>query len=170
MKRKSSSQDIKVRTSKRNLPISAPKIAEICRLLAAGESVRNACAIAGENNRDLYAQLATDDAVCSQVARAREIGQVALADQTLDIADDADPQEVEKAKLRIWARQWHAAKVAPKKYGEKLHTEISGADGSPLVIQWHVSAAPALLSAQSQQALPPSMDQRVTDVETRKVE
>jgi hypothetical protein len=34
--------------------------------------------------------------------------------------------------LRIDARKWYASKLAPKKYGEKTQTELSGPDGAPL--------------------------------------
>lgn len=59
------------------------------------------------------------------IARAREMQQEAIADELLEIADSAGtgPGEVEKAKLRIWTRQWVAAKLAPKKFGDKLQVE-----------------------------------------------
>lgn len=59
------------------------------------------------------------------IARAREMQQEAIADELLEIADNAGtgPGEVEKAKLRIWTRQWVAAKLAPKKFGDKLRVE-----------------------------------------------
>lgn len=103
-------------------------------------------------------------------ATTPKIGERTETDATGTVVKVTTGDTVERSRLAVDALKWTLSKIAPKKYGEKLHTEISGADGSPLVIQWHVSAAPALLSAQSQQALPPSMDQRVTDVETRKVE
>jgi hypothetical protein len=51
--------------------------------------------------------------------------QEAIADELLEIADSAGtgPGEVEKAKLRIWTRQWVAAKLAPKKFGDKIQVE-----------------------------------------------
>ena len=57
--------------------------------------------------------------------RAREAQQDLLTDEMIRIADEAgtDKGEVEKAKLRIWTRQWVAAKLAPKSYGDKIAIE-----------------------------------------------
>jgi terminase small subunit-like protein len=38
-----------------------------------------------------------------------------------DAATEADRQVV---KLRIWARQWRGAKLAPKRYGEKSTEDV----------------------------------------------
>ena len=37
------------------------------------------------------------------------------------------------ARVRIDARKWAAGKLAPKKYGDKSTTEVTGADGAPLM-------------------------------------
>ena len=52
-------------------------------------------------------------------SRAREAGADALADETLQIADEAEPQTAHVAKLRIEARKWLAGKMNPAVYGEK---------------------------------------------------
>jgi hypothetical protein len=65
-------------------------------------------------------------------ARAREAQQDTFAGQIIDIADtDDDPQ---RARNRIDARKWHAAKTAPRKYGDRVMQEITGADGGPIAI------------------------------------
>jgi hypothetical protein len=57
-----------------------------------------------------------------QYARAKEECADALADEMLDIADDAakaasgDP--IPGARLRIDTRKWIASKLKPKKYGD----------------------------------------------------
>lgn len=60
-----------------------------------------------------------------QYARAREEQADGFADEIIDIADSVAPEtgEVAKAKLQIDARKWKAAKLAPKKYGEKLELD-----------------------------------------------
>lgn len=52
-------------------------------------------------------------------ARARTRGAQSLAEQTLDIADAATPQEAQVAKLRVDTRRWLASKMSPDDYGDK---------------------------------------------------
>lgn len=53
------------------------------------------------------------------LARARARGGASLAEQTLEIADSASPQEAQVAKLRVDTRRWLASKLAPDEFGEK---------------------------------------------------
>lgn len=55
----------------------------------------------------------------SSYSRAREAGASALADETIEIADEAEPQTAQVAKLRIEARRWLAGKINPEAYGDK---------------------------------------------------
>lgn len=48
------------------------------------------------------------------------------------MADQATPENWQVVKLRIWARQWRAAKLAPRKYGDKITTELTGKDGGAI--------------------------------------
>jgi hypothetical protein len=55
---------------------------------------------------------------------AREAQADLLCDEILEIADEAGGEkdstiDVSRARLRIDARKWKAAKLAPKKYGDK---------------------------------------------------
>ena len=56
----------------------------------------------------------------------------------MDIADGAkavregnDP-DVQRDRLSVDARKWVASKLKPKKYGDRLATEITGKDGGPI--------------------------------------
>ena len=51
--------------------------------------------------------------------RARTRGGQSLAEETLEIADSATPQEAQVAKLRVDTRRWLASKMAPDDYGDK---------------------------------------------------
>jgi hypothetical protein len=42
------------------------------------------------------------------------------------MADKATAEDWQVVKLRIWARQWRASKLAPKKYGEKIDHNHGG--------------------------------------------
>ena len=59
------------------------------------------------------------EARASALARARARGGRSLAEQTLEIADNASPQEAQVAKLRVDTRRWLASKQAPDEYGDK---------------------------------------------------
>ncbi len=59
------------------------------------------------------------EARAAALARARARGGQSLAEQTLDIADNASPQEAQVAKLRVDTRRWLASKMAPDEYGDK---------------------------------------------------
>ena len=78
-------------------------------------------------------------------AHAREAQADKMAEDILTISDDGsnDTYETEdgtrvnqdviaRSRLRVDARKWLAAKMAPKKYGDKL--ELSGDANSPLVV------------------------------------
>jgi hypothetical protein len=80
-----------------------------------------------------------------QYARARELQAERFADDIIEIADDKSEDvygelempnsvAVARAKLRIDSRKWIASKLLPKKYGDKLQTEVSGPDGGPIAV------------------------------------
>lgn len=76
-------------------------------------------------------------------ARAREDQADTLADQILEIADDGrndtytddegkefvNHDVINRSRLRVDARKWVAAKLKPRKYGDKVSTELSGPNG-----------------------------------------
>ena len=59
------------------------------------------------------------EARASALARARARGGRSLAEQTIEIADAATPQDAQVAKLRVDTRRWLASKQAPDEYGDK---------------------------------------------------
>lgn len=56
------------------------------------------------------------------ITRPREQQADLYADEIIEIADACEPEAaaVAKAKARIDARKWLAARLAPKKYGDRL--------------------------------------------------
>ncbi len=50
---------------------------------------------------------------------------------------------MQRARLRVDARKWVAAKLLPKKYGERYSAEITGKDGGPIVTKEQRDAAVA---------------------------
>lgn len=92
-----------------------------------------------------YRLLASDEALQGRFARARDEGFDAIAEETLDIADNAmndwmersgkedeapgyvlNGEHVQRSKLRIDTRLKLLAKWDPKRYGEKQQVEHSG--------------------------------------------
>ena len=112
---------------------------EIVERISRGETLRSIC-------RDkhmpvwqaVYQWMDKDEVFAGRIARAREVGYDAIAEQTVDIADEdmptlpsggRDGAAVQHAKLRIETRLKLLAKWSPKKYGERTHLEHSGKVG-----------------------------------------
>jgi hypothetical protein len=111
----------------------------ICDRLAIGRSLRSVCA--DEDTIGITTclkWLRQHEAFAAQYARAREIQAEYLVDEIIEIADDGtndymavrdregaiigwreNGEFVNRSKLRIDARKWQAAKMLPKKYGDK---------------------------------------------------
>lgn len=116
----------------------------ICERLSDGESLRSICAEDEMPNKaTVFRWLATNAVFSDQYARAREAQADALFDDTLEIADNArndwmerrgeddagwvaNGEHIQRSKLRIDTRKWMAGKLRPKKYGEKIDVEHSG--------------------------------------------
>jgi hypothetical protein len=106
-----------------------------------GQSLRSICAQKDmPYQATVYRWLTQSEAFRDQYTRAREVQADTLADEVLDIADDAaqdmrvDEQGnervrhevVQRSKLRVDARKWLAGQLAPKKYGDRIQQNISG--------------------------------------------
>lgn len=132
-----------------------PVVAEkICEMLSEGIPLREICRMEGMPAwRNIYFWMARDDDLSAHIARAREAGYDAIAEECLDIADNstndwmdreirnargkievtrvADTEHIQRSKLRIETRLKLLAKWRPEKYGEK--TVITGdANGAPI--------------------------------------
>ena len=86
--------------------------------------------------------LINDKVLSEQYARAKEAQTEYMADEMMDIADDArndymtnhkdggyllNGENVQRTKLRLETRKWLMGKLKPKKYGDKV--SLTGADG-----------------------------------------
>lgn len=122
---------------------------EICELIASGMSLREIC-----RTRDdipamstVFKWLSENSKFSEQYTRAREVMAETMADEILEIADDgtndwveradkngevrvvADADHISRSRLRVDSRKWLLSKMMPKKYGDKVSTEVSGPDG-----------------------------------------
>lgn len=82
-------------------------------------------------------------------ARAREERAEVLADEIVSISDETDVEAryqgedvklvldataVARNRLRVDARKWAASKLKPRIYGDKVTTELTGANGGPVQV------------------------------------
>lgn len=118
--------------------------ADICSLLADGESLRKVCERQGMPNKaTVFRWLAQHEDFRDQYAQATETRADAIFEEMFEIADEVaeEAAAVGKARLRIDTRKWALARMNPKKYGDKVSQDIDlkSSDGSmtpkPTVIQ-----------------------------------
>ncbi len=127
-----------------------PLAPEICRRLAEGESLRAICADKAMPSISTVMGWLFDgnhDEFSEQYARAREAQAEVRADEIVDIADDdtndftadkdgkivANNEHIQRSRLRVDARKWIAAKLLPKRYGDKL--QHTGDGGGPIRVR-----------------------------------
>ena len=109
----------------------------ICERLADGESLRAICSDdAMPCKAAVFRWLSERPEFADQYARAREEQAEALADELVAIADGPGGEDsavlTARDRLRVDARKWVASKLKPKKYGDKIQSEISGPNGGPI--------------------------------------
>ena len=84
-------------------------------------------------------QLSRNADFARQYAYARDEQADTLFDETIFIADalpeDATSEQVQVARVQIDVRKWAAGKLRPKKYGDMLKHEVTGADGGAIAMQ-----------------------------------
>lgn len=141
------------------------RVAAICARLAEGESLRSICRDEGMPSKiTVLRWLDADESFRAQYAQAREQGFDAMADQLLEIADDAtrdtvdteqgprmDAEWVARSRLRVDARKWLLSKLAPKKYGERAQVDVTNSDGSLQLDETARAARLAQLLAKAQE-------------------
>lgn len=80
----------------------------------------------------IYVALKDDEGFSDDYARAREARGDHLIQEASEIASLATPENVQVARVQIDLKKWTAARMAPKQYGDKVQTEISGPNGGPI--------------------------------------
>mgnify|MGYP000885499809 FL=1 len=108
--------------------------------IASGRSVISLCREEDwtPNADTWYRWMYKIDGLSDRYTRAKSISSEFHADQILAIADEADNQTFQVARLQIDARKWVASKLVPNKYGEKSQIDHTSSDDSlkaPTVIR-----------------------------------
>lgn len=135
--------------------------ARICWEIAEGASLTKVCSAEGMPSRNaVYQWMDREEPACKafkdSYARAVEARAEKLAEEIISIADDdsndygykesedrdgagAKPcilqDNIQRARLRVDSRKWIASKLFPKKYGDKVQQEVTGAEGGPVAFQ-----------------------------------
>ena len=121
----------------------------ICEHIAQGRSLVSYCSQEGAPSyTSVMRWLQANESFRENYTRAREAQADYLAEEIVQIADDGlnDTYEVDgetrvnqdvvaRSRLRVDARKWYAARMAPKKYGDKVQTELTGANGGPVQVE-----------------------------------
>ena len=111
---------------------------EIFARLIDGESIVDICGDDREktmpSQRTFYRRLSDDTDFWQRYARAREAQAHREAEEIRTIADMATPEDYNVARLRIDARKWRAAKLAPKAYGDRVITQ-GDKDADPIQVE-----------------------------------
>lgn len=120
---------------------------QILAEIAEGKSLRQVCKPAGMPPESTVRQWVVDDrnGFAARYRRARDLGLDALADETLEIADDGTGDEwtddngnlrtnhdvIARSRLRVDTRKWLLSKLKPEQYGDASKVELSGEVRTP---------------------------------------
>ena len=110
----------------------------ICERIAAGESLLSICSSDGMPHQATVFRWLADEkyaAFCDMYACAREVQGDTKFDQVGDMAHSVVSGQVDPQAARVFidAIKWQAAKLSPRKYGDKV--EHTGKDGGALVVE-----------------------------------
>jgi len=121
---------------------------EICAQLESGLSLNAICKREDMPTEAAVRAWARDDyqGFASKYARAREIGYLRLADEIIEISDEAtqdtyidsygnertNQEVVARSRLRVDSRKWLLSKMLPKVYGEKVDHTHGGDPANPI--------------------------------------
>ena len=145
-----------------------PEMAKaVCDHIADGLSLRSIESLAGmPTMTTIMNWLGGQPEFVEQYARAREAQADKMAEDILAIADEEcttvraskhgmdggadgmqevvfDATAVARNRLRVDARKWLASKLAPKKYGDKVLNEVTGANGGAIVVDSRITLVSA---------------------------
>ena len=120
---------------------------EICKRIALGESLSAICRCDDMPSKPTVLDWLFDEPEFStQYARAREKQAEHYLDEIIAISDDVSLDEIidgegnprtnheaiQRSRLKVDTRKWAMSKLAPKKYGDKITQEVTGANGEAI--------------------------------------
>lgn len=121
---------------------------EFCDYIIDGKTTREAARIIYKDRVNVMKWLNSraTDAQRNQYALALEMSADSLVDDALEASDEknadvwvdedgkthVDGEAIQRSRLKADTRKWAASKRYPKRYGEKIHQELTGKDGGPI--------------------------------------
>ena len=117
--------------------VYSDKIADaICEGIASGETLTAVCGSPSMPSPPTVRHWVINDlnGFAARYNRAREVQADMFADQIVTLADEAtgDANAIQKVRLQIEARKWLAGVLMPRKYGQRVSAELTGANGGPI--------------------------------------
>ena len=86
-------------------------------------------------NVTVYSWMRARPSFLTLYAQAREDRADSLGDDLQEIADASTPETVQVDRLRTDVRKFIAAKLNPRKWGDRVQAALTGADGGPIQVQ-----------------------------------
>lgn len=126
---KSNSTKPKVNVRAAHVHYSKKLFTQICDRIISGDSLLKICKDEGYPDRvTFYHWLEKYPDLITTYTRATEARADYMAESMLDVIDNAAStrDEIERAKVKIETLKWHASKLKPKKYGDKLDVTSGG--------------------------------------------
>lgn len=118
-----------------------------------GSSVAQMAEAVGISRSALWRWLNADEGRSARVTRARQLSAAAWDEKAeRGIREASDPFELSRAKELAHHYRWRASKIAPKDYGDKTETTLTGPDGGPVQVSRKLSSEELMVIAA--QALP----------------
>jgi hypothetical protein len=109
------------------------KIADkICSLIIDGKSLRRICAMKAMPSKPTVLKwLAETPSFATQYAHARDAAGDTYADYITDLVEKANAANFNAIRVKIDALKWIAAKLKPKKYGDRLELQADVTVSTP---------------------------------------
>jgi hypothetical protein len=113
------------------------EVAEIiCDRMINGESLVQICADPEMPSRaSVYRWMDARPDFEAQCARAREGLAEFELHQLKELADNCTEENVNSTKAKLNHHQWRLMKIAPRTFGERIQTALTGADGGAIQIK-----------------------------------
>jgi hypothetical protein len=111
------------------MAVSRETAITIIAMLADGKPIVQTCRELGVNRGELYLAIDREN-LADMLARAREEYAEARVAEMQNIAETVE--DVGRAKLLCDNIKWETCRIAPKRYGDKVQNEHTGANGEPI--------------------------------------